>query len=317
MAKVKDLSGQRFGRLEVIRPTDMRKNRFVVWECQCDCGNLVYVVGAQLSNGRTKSCGCLRKERHDAQQVDLMGKRFGRLLAVRPTEERKNSSVVWECLCDCGNKVFIRSQSLQKGVTQSCGCLQSELRKLDIEGQRFGRLVAIRPTEERKNKYVIWECQCDCGNIAYVRSNSLLRGQTKSCGCLRDAKDESLSTALVGQRFGRLVVLRDSGRRQNFQILWECQCDCGETKIINGYSLIRGATKSCGCLRREKIAQVNLKDLTGQRFGKLIALNRVESESQNTMWECRCDCGKVVQVLRSNLTSGNTKSCGRCIGEKK
>lgn len=316
MAKVKDLTGQRFGRLTVMGPTEMRKNRFMVWECKCDCGNTAYVVGAYLTNGRTKSCGCLREDNHVARLLDLTGQRFGRLLAIRPTEERKNSSVVWECLCDCGNTVFVRSQSLQKGVTQSCGCLQSESKKMNLEGKRFGRLLAVRPTEERKNGYVVWECQCDCGETAYIRSNALLRGSTQSCGCLREGKSETRQPDLTGQRFGRLVVLQDSGKRQNFQILWDCQCDCGEIKTVNGYSLRRGATQSCGCLRSENTARINGKDLTGKRFGKLTALQKVKTQNNHVIWECRCDCGKVVRVFRSNLTSGKTKSCG-CISKER
>ena len=54
-----------------------------------------------------------------------------------------------------------------------------------LTNQRFGKLVAIKPTKERRDAYVIWECQCDCGNITKVRSNDLKRGRTKSCGCLQ------------------------------------------------------------------------------------------------------------------------------------
>ena len=51
------------------------------------------------------------------------------------------------------------------------------------------------------------------------------------------------------------------------------------------------------------------KDLSGQRFGRLTALHKVE-ETNNKYYYCRCDCGNVVTVLRTSLTSGNTKSCG-------
>jgi hypothetical protein len=55
----------------------------------------------------------------------------------------------------------------------------------NIAGQRFGMLVAIRQTEKRKNKHVIWLCKCDCGNFKEVPQNNLVGGSTKSCGCLR------------------------------------------------------------------------------------------------------------------------------------
>ena len=58
-------------------------------------------------------------------------------------------------------------------------------KKLDLTGQRFGRLVAIRDSGERKSgQGVIWECKCDCGEISFVSRVSLRSGDTKSCGCL-------------------------------------------------------------------------------------------------------------------------------------
>jgi len=54
----------------------------------------------------------------------------------------------------------------------------------DLTGQRFGRLTALGPTTKRASGKVVWECRCDCGNITYVNSRDLIRGNTRSCGCL-------------------------------------------------------------------------------------------------------------------------------------
>lgn len=55
----------------------------------------------------------------------------------------------------------------------------------DMTGSRFGRLVAIEPTEKRDHRGVVyWRCKCDCGNETIVNGNFLRRGVTKSCGCL-------------------------------------------------------------------------------------------------------------------------------------
>jgi hypothetical protein len=51
-------------------------------------------------------------------------------------------------------------------------------------------------------------------------------------------------------------------------------------------------------------------DLTGKRFGKLTVLRRVENNPGKTRWVCRCDCGKEISVIVSNLTTNHTKSCG-------
>ena len=60
--KIIDLIGKRFGRLVVTQISSVKKNRRVRWDCVCDCGNTSVVIGAQLRDGRTKSCGCLNRE---------------------------------------------------------------------------------------------------------------------------------------------------------------------------------------------------------------------------------------------------------------
>lgn len=59
---------------------------------------------------------------------------------------------------------------------------------------------------------------------------------------------------LTGQRFGRLTVIKQYGVAKSGHALWDCKCDCGNTKIISSNQL-RGLTRSCGCLQREKAAQ--------------------------------------------------------------
>jgi hypothetical protein len=57
-----DLTGQKFGRLEVLRYSHSNKNYDSFWECKCDCGNTVVVRGADIKSGHTQSCGCLQRE---------------------------------------------------------------------------------------------------------------------------------------------------------------------------------------------------------------------------------------------------------------
>ena len=61
--RYRDLTGERIGRLTVLRPTsDRDKKGSVIWECKCDCGNTVCFSEDQLKHGHCKSCGCLRNE---------------------------------------------------------------------------------------------------------------------------------------------------------------------------------------------------------------------------------------------------------------
>lgn len=59
---------------------------------------------------------------------------------------------------------------------------------------------------------------------------------------------------------------------------------------------------------------MRLSDLSGHRFTRLVAVSRVEGRAKTT-WLCRCDCGEHVEVRRSNLISGNSKSCGCIVGK--
>ena len=102
---------------------------------------------------------------------------------------------------------------------------------------------------------------------------------------------------------------------------WLCRCTCGNTIIVTGKRLKNGNTKSCGCLQPEKARQNGekcKKDLTGQRFGLLTVLERMERKSgNNAIWRCQCDCGNIVEVINGNL-GRTTHSCGclkKSVGE--
>lgn len=56
-------------------------------------------------------------------------------------------------------------------------------KRLDLTGQRYGRLVALRPAE-KIGRYTAWLCRCDCGNEIVVATRKLRNGHTKSCGCM-------------------------------------------------------------------------------------------------------------------------------------
>ena len=178
---------------------------------------------------------------------DLTGKRFGRLIVIERVGKDRRNNATWRCLCECGNECIVTTCNLNRGSTKSCGCLAKELsseRALDnLIGQRFGKLVVVKRAENR-GKEVCWECKCDCGNIHIARANDLKKGNTKSCGCL-------YKNDLKGKRFERLTVIEEYGRNKYDEVLWTCQCDCGNKSIVRGTDLIQNKVKSCGCLRKE------------------------------------------------------------------
>lgn len=132
MAKAKDITGQRFGRLVAVKRSEQKsRNGTAFWECVCDCGGKINLRLDQLTTGKARSCGCLFKEsvseNGKLNSLDLTGKKFDKLTVVKKTNKRNfNNCIVWECVCDCGEKTEVASANLLAGKIRSCGCIAKE-----------------------------------------------------------------------------------------------------------------------------------------------------------------------------------------------
>jgi 5-methylcytosine-specific restriction endonuclease McrA len=131
-------------------------------------------------------------------------------------------------------------------------------------------LTVIERYPDPKTKYI---CRCDCGNKAIVvlgHLTSIGKDKTFSCGCHRKetgkrmAQENGLNqrSELVGQKFGRLLVIEFAGMTNKSASLYKCLCDCGQEKITRSHTLLSGRVNSCGCLHRE----VSAENLRRARF---------------------------------------------------
>ena len=177
MSALKDLTGQRFGKLVVLRRADSNHKR-VSWECVCDCGNHVVIIGRDLKNGHTKSCG---KHRYK----DLTGMKFGEVTAIRITKRDSRRSVYWLCKCSCGEYCEFRSDILLNGTKIQC---KNHYVNTMI-GRQFGELIVVDHIGKTFNTQ-LFLCKCSCGNETVVRGNCLTSGNTNSCGCARTSLGE-------------------------------------------------------------------------------------------------------------------------------
>ena len=123
MGKYIDITGMRYGKLLVLNEHSRDKHGNVTWLCRCDCGNTKIVSGNCLRKGITTNCGCSKKS---AQIIDITEKRYGRLTVKRLIGKTSYRDTLWECECDCGNKVVVKKGNLLSGNTKSCGCLREE-----------------------------------------------------------------------------------------------------------------------------------------------------------------------------------------------
>lgn len=177
-----NLIGQHFGKWTVIQAANKKDGR-TAWLCKCDCGTERVVIEKSLISGASKSCGCSRGA---GKKLNLLGQTFGDLIVIDFAPNKSNGRTAWKCQCKCGNVIIVGTKELRNGDTKSCGCLWDKKVKANLTGQRFGKLIAIKEVKDDSISYdgVIWQCQCDCGNLVNVSSHRLRSGKTQSCGCL-------------------------------------------------------------------------------------------------------------------------------------
>ena len=186
------------------------KNRSVpgsiYWDCLCECGTKKTYDGKSIRSGHTLSCGCYKRDllKHQADKDNLIGKKFNKLTVIKQIENpNKSTGRMWLCQCECGNFTRALTRDLNNGKMKSCGCWRKEqaslIHRVEITGQRFGKLVVIKYIDSIKSggsfrrRYL---CQCDCGNQTIVSTTDLLSGATRSCGCLKSRGQEKINTIL-------------------------------------------------------------------------------------------------------------------------
>ncbi len=130
MGKIVDLTGQKFGRLTVVKFYSLNKNKKSLWECKCDCGSskTIIVTNSNLRNWKNPSCGCLAKELEiEKKKEERIGKVFGKLTIIDYAYTKENNTY-WKCKCSCGNEkiIILPYCSLSSGHNRSCGCLHKE-----------------------------------------------------------------------------------------------------------------------------------------------------------------------------------------------
>ena len=112
--------GDKYGYLTIISYNPKSDNSNTnYWDCECICGKIVTIAQCNLKH--RISCGCIDKHN------DLTNKQFGMLKAIKPTIQRNsNNDIMWECVCECGEKCLVSSHKLVTNHTKSCGCMISK-----------------------------------------------------------------------------------------------------------------------------------------------------------------------------------------------
>ena len=171
----------------------------------------------------------------------------------------------------------------------------------DLTGERFNHWTVI---EELGNGKVL--CECDCGTRKVLYKKAVKGGRTKSCGCEHNNKNVNVNkdkdipksnSKYIELRINELTVKGIEGQK------FICDCSCGKKDIkVYASHVIRGYTKSCGHIKQEM-----RKTWVGNQYGSLKVISEL-NDTRKVL--CECLCGTQVEVFKSALERGKTRSCG-------
>lgn len=117
----------------------------------------------------------------------------------------------------------------------------------------------------------------------------------------------SVAKDLTGEKIGLLKVIER--KRENNRTYYYCKCDCGNYSWIRS-DYLNYKLPNCGCIK-EKYLNRGSSIKVGDKYKHLTVKELLYyKKGEPQQYLCKCDCGKEVNVLGYNLTSGNTTSCG-------
>lgn len=186
--------------------------------------------------------------------------------------------------------------------------------KINLLHQQIGNLLVLEETDKRKNKSIVWKCQCKCGNIEEfstkeLRSDGII--QCHLCGTKRMPQN-SLTADIINKKFNHLTVIEKTPQRAGGKILYKCICDCeAKTEIfVTRTDLQNGHTTSCGCARRK----YTIGDCVNNR--QIVDYIGSKYSDGHYYYKCKCLlCGTEYESLGQSLEKSISCGCQKSIGE--
>lgn len=261
--------------------------------CQCDCvdATIKELYKKAVIEGRSKSCGCIRK----SNGVNV-GDHFNEWEVLEKLENRKVL-----CRCSCGTIKEVFEGSLKNGSSKSCGhkkeinnnrvrmvpvslsSLQNNVVRSsteNIENQQFGDWIVV--SKINKDKVI---CRCEsCGTVKELYISNLKRNKSRSCGCKsseyrKQSLDEAFNKKYKDKTYNFWTIIGKGSVPEKVT----CRCICGNIKEVYTQALKNGASKSCGC----KSVELHLKTMY-ETYGE-IANNK---ENNRESWQIKAVLSK-------------------------
>jgi len=221
--------------------------------------------------------------------ADLSEQRFDKWLVIGEMKDIKRLGYknYWFCRCDCGTEKYVYELSLENGSSKSCGCSRKETMtnkySNSLIGQRFGKLTVLAYDHSKGGIY--WKCLCDCGNEIILRTSALKQDNTSSCGCSRVKNLIGVyKKNLEGLKVGKLLVISKAERPINIKnksYYYLCKCDCGNEIITRSSELRNGTTRSCGCLIKDVMRELNCIGFGEASFNNIYKSYKYNAKKRN------------------------------------
>lgn len=152
----------------------------------------------------------------------------------------------------------------------------SDIRQKYQINQPIGPHNTILLSRVYQNGHSYGKFKCSyCGKEFTSRIDMIIKGSTSSCGCKLKEHYLSKRVDLTGQRYEKLVAIKDIGSKDNYR-LWLCQCDCGRTTVVNTSNWKNIA--SCGYCNLSK---------GENKIEQILQDNNIKFERQKTFNDCR------------------------------
>ena len=200
-----DLTGRVFGKLTVLKYSGQKdKNRRRLWECKCECGNVILVATTDITKQRKKSCGC--------DKADIIGKRFGMLTVEKKSGNDNHGRPSWDQYY-LAMAELVSTRSLDPDTQHGCIIVDSNNHVLSIGYN--GPISGIDDTQvplNRPDKYY-WMSHAEQNAIIFCNGNMqnstvYLTGRPCSI-CVRMLIQKGISRIIHGGRVSSCIDEKD------------------------------------------------------------------------------------------------------------